>query len=251
MQYFLPEHYAAFTEDKAALDTESVRIERERVSDRLMGLDNALAPYIESKGWDLHPHYMPQHRVSSTHFVFLEDGTPVVNRIPWLWLHYGKSREQLNFLKLIGGYDYKKYDDTKFFNAFYLHTRIQFSINVRAFRCWVLLATDKNYYDRSEFLRRLRDPVQQQMFFNLMVYIMDKGYFYEIDGVQLPIRSDVTLAKFLRFVNTDRHGVYSGIVKEYQPDDERISQDNIVMEMRHNLDKLYPLYDFMAWRPRI
>ena len=251
MQYFLPEHYAAFTEEKAALDTPSVRSERERVRDRLLGLDVTLSPYLAERQWDLHPHHMPQHRVSSTHFVFLENGTPVVSRIPWLWLHYGKSREQLNFMKLIGGYDYKKYDDGQYFNAFYLHTRIQFSIHAKAFRCWVLLATDKNYYDRSEFLRRLRDPVQQQMFFNLLGGIMDQGYFYEVDGAQFPIRSDESLTKLLKFVNTDHHGVYSGIVKEYQPEDPRISNTDIVMEMRHNLDKLYPLYNFMAWRPRI
>ena len=129
--------------------------EREKVRDVFLDLDKMLWPTIRASGWDLHRHRQKIYYVSSHYFVYIK-GRPIVEFIDGMWLHYGKSAEQLNFLKTMGGYDYKNRDDDDSYNAFYLHTRIQFYVNASIFRCWLLLATDKNYYDRSEFLRRLQ-----------------------------------------------------------------------------------------------
>ena len=45
----------------------------------------------------------------------------------------GKSPEQLDFLKTLGDFDHRKVDVTDYYNAFYLHTRIQFYLNARIF----------------------------------------------------------------------------------------------------------------------
>jgi hypothetical protein len=50
-------------------------------------------------------------------------------------------------------------------------------------------------------------------------------------------------------VKKDKGGCYSGISKEYQPNDPLIDEKNIGNEMIENLKLLYPLYNFMAWRP--
>jgi hypothetical protein len=42
--------------------------------------------------------------------------------------------------------------------------------------------------------------------------------------------------------------LYSGIVKEYQPDDPALDENRIADEMIENLKLLYPVYDFMAYR---
>src|SRR6185295_8302474 len=146
MQLFLPHHYAAFDDPKPRLDDPLTVAEREKVREALLELDDMLWPFIESTAWDLHRHRHKLHYVSSHRFVYL-DGRPIVEDIGSMWLHYGKSPEQLDFLKLIGGYDWKKRDDDDYYNAFYLHTRIQFYLSSDCFRCWLLLATDKNYYD--------------------------------------------------------------------------------------------------------
>jgi len=167
-----------------------------------------------------------------------------------MWLHYGKNPDQLDFLKTLGGYDYHKLDNDDDYNAFYLHTRIQFYINQDIFRCWLLLATDKNYYDRSEFLKKLRNnQVEQDRLFNIVLPLFDQGFFYEIDSAMLKLQTGLSKQQFINFVRKDRGGVYSGIVKEYQPNDPLLSIQNIGNEMIHNLTLLYPLYDFMAWRP--
>jgi hypothetical protein len=169
-----------------------------------------------------------------------------------MWLHYGKSRDQLDFLKTLGGYDYRKINDDEYYNAFYLHTRIQFYINSSCFRCWLLLATDKNYYDRSEYLKRLnRSQSDCQKLFQLLTPLFGKGFVYEIDTATLPLQTGLTQDKLIRFVKKDRGGVYSGIVKQYRPDDSALTIDRIQGEMINNLKLLYPVYDFMAWRPPV
>ena len=56
----------------------------------------------------------------------------------------------------------------------------------------------------------------------------------------------------MKFVFRDKGGVYSGIAREYLPDDPRIDgYTNIVDEMKDGFEKLYPLYDMMAYRMSI
>jgi hypothetical protein len=252
MQLFLPHHYAAFDQPKPTLDDPATIAEREKVRQALLQLDDMLWPFIDQSGWDIHRHRQATHYVSSHHFVFLPDGTPIVKYIDGMWLHYGKSRDQLDFLKTLGGYDYRKINDDEYYNAFYLHTRIQFYINSSCFRCWLLLATDKNYYDRSEYLKRLnRSQSDCQKLFQLLTPLFGKGFVYEIDTATLPLQTGLTQDKLIRFVKKDRGGVYSGIVKQYRPDDSALTIDRIQGEMINNLKLLYPVYDFMAWRPPV
>lgn len=248
MQFFNPEHYDTFIPPKPNRDTPEIIAERRSVRDRLLELDDQLWPIFSQHNWDLHRHRQQVHYISSDHFVYLPDGTPIVNYIDGMWLHYGKSVEQLDFLRLLGGYDYKKYDDNEFYNAFYLHTRIQFYINENVFRCWLLLATDKNYYDRSEFLRKLLNRDEQENFYQLIQPLIGKGFFYEIHDEILHLNEELDKNKLIRFVKKDKHGVYSGIVKEYLPNDEELDERNIALEMQNNLELLYPLYNYMARR---
>lgn len=252
MQFFRPEHYAAFIPPKPDLDDEQTQAERLHVRGALLSLGDQLWPHIEQKGWDLHRHRQKDHYTSSFHFVPADDGGWIVDHIGSMWLHYGKSPDQLDRWKTLGVYDSadrRSRDD--FFNAFYLHTRIQVYINAHCVRAW-LLFTDKNYYDRAEFLKRIRkDPTFRSQLEAAIETLMGKDFFYEIDNSMYmldPQIRGVTIADVIDFIKQDRGGVYSGFVKEYQPEDPRISQDNIVGEMQRNLDLLYPLYELMAWR---
>lgn len=247
---FTTQHYMAFDQPKPSLNDQNTISERMQVRDALFQLHEMIWPYVQTTNWDLHCHRQKAHYVSSDHFIFLDDGTPIVKYIDGMWLHYGKSLEQLDFLKTIGGFDYIKRDFEDYYNAFYLHTRIQFYINSNIFRAWLLIATDKNYYDRSEFLRKVyRDKTYRTNFFNLVQNLFDKGFFYEIENERFPLISGTTEQELFRFVKKDHAGLYSGIVKEYNPDDQLLDINNIRDEMIQNLKLLYPIYDFVAWRP--
>jgi hypothetical protein len=252
MQLFLSEHYRTFEPPKPELDDKAIVRERQNVRDKFLELDKILWPFIENQNWDLHRHRQASHYVSSDHFIYLPDGTPIVKFIDGMWLHYGKSTEQLDFMKKISGNFFSKRDLDPYYNAFYLHTRIQFYINNRIFRCWLLLATDKNYYDRSEFLRRIvSDNSVKDRLFKLINPLLDKGFIYEIDDEKLPLKSGLTLIQLINFLKKDKEGRYSGIVKEYLPEDKLLSRDSIGKEMIENLKLLYPIYDLMAYRPNI
>jgi hypothetical protein len=250
VQLFQPYHYAAFDPPKPTQDDPVTVSERIRVRDALLRLDEMLWPAISRAGWDLHHHRQRTHYVSSDHFITLDDGTQVVNFIDGMWLHYGKSPNQLDYIKLqVGGYDYKRRDDDEYYNAFYLHTRIQFYLNNQVFRAWLLLATDKNYYDRSEFLKRLdKSPAAKEELFRLIQPLLDRDFFYEIDGERFNLQSGVTQELLVRFVRRDRPGFYSGIVKEYAPNGPLLDESRIAEEMIKNLGLLYPIYNFMAYR---
>jgi hypothetical protein len=247
-QLFKKHHYAAFDDPKPNLDDPGTVSERILVREALLALDEELWPHIESSKWDLHRHRHANHYVSSHHFVTLEDGTQVVNYIDGMWLHYGKSREQLDFIKLnVGGFDYKKRFDDEYYNAFYLHTRIQFYLNSQVFRAWLLLATDKNYYDRSEFLKRLeKDMARRKRFFELVQPLLGKGFFYHIDGDRLSLTRSLTQERLIKFVRKDRAGSYSGIYREYLPRDECLSASRIGKEMIKNLDLLYEFQETLT-----
>lgn len=249
MQLFQPEHYSAFEKQKQTLDDKATCRERQNVRDRFLELDNLLWPFIKNQNWDLHRHRQKIHYVSSDHFIYLPNGMPIVDKIDSMWLHYGKSPEQLDFLKTLGGYDFSKLDKEDYYNAFYLHTRIQFYINKNEFRCWLLLATEKNYYDRSEFLKKLkRDDSEKEKLFRLISPLMGKDFIYEIDDNKLPLTNTLSKDALMRFIKLDKEGAYSGIFKKYLPEDGRLNKDRIGIEMIENLKLLYPLYDFMAYR---
>ena len=254
MNLFLPCHYAAFQDPKPTLDDSLTRTERVQVRDALLELDEMLWPFIKASGWDLHRHRRSANYVSSHHFVYLPDGTPIVRQIGGMWLHYGKSPGQLDFFKRMGGSDYRNRDLEENYDAFYHHTRIQFFLGASVFRCWLLLATDKSAYDREEFLdRRLKDQAGKAAFYNLVHPLVGKGFFYELIDVSgerttLQLDSELTQEDLISFVKRGRQGFYSGIVKEYQPDDPALDRGRIREEMVRNLEWLYPVYEFMAWR---
>ena len=251
--YFQPHHYAAFEGDKPLRDGEGepARNERRVVREALMNVGEQLWPWINQQHWDLHHHRQREHYVSSYHFVFMPNGQPIVDKIDSMWLHFGKSPEQLDWLKTIGGFDYKKKDVDDYYNAFYLHSRIQIYISSSVVRCWLLLATDKNYYDRSEYLKRIiKSEAYRNTLWELCRPLLGKGFFYEIHDQRFPLELGTSMDALMKFIRKDKHGYYSGIVKEYLPDDLRIGHANILQEMQDTIKLLYPIYDHMAWRPR-
>jgi hypothetical protein len=264
-QLFTQQHYDAFTPPKPTEDDPIVRKERERVKEQLLWLDSSLAQFIQDQKWNLHRHHQPQHYTSSTHFVWINVDTgevddkegpigrwqPIVKEIGWLWLHYGKSKEQLNFYKSLPGvYQYSRRDDSDYYNAFYVHTRIQFYLSNNYFGVW-LLYTDKNRYDKSEFLKKIRQqPLFKADFWKRLQPILNLGFSYVVGDDELPLANDLDQEDLFRFILKSHAEGYSGIRKMYNPEDPRISVENIVTEMKTNLTLLYPLYDLMAIRQK-
>lgn len=243
LQYFAAEDYAAFDAPKPDNDGPQERKERLAVSDKLRWLHDQLWSFIHKDHihWDLHKHHQELHHVSSFQFSYIKS-------IPSMWTHFGKSHPQLQaYRNLIPD---RKDKETNFFDAFYVHTRIQFYINDSKFRSWLIL-TDKDSYDRRIFKEKViseNDKSWCQMYWLRLSDIFDNGYFYEIDGERLPLTTSLTWDQFKDFIRKERKDVYSGIVKEYDPNDKSISHINIIKELQQTLLDLYPLYNLTATR---
>ena len=236
-QFFLPEHYSAFDSQYSTSDSQEADRRRAFVRDRLLELDNQIWPLIESRNalglWDLNRHWQKNHH-TSTFFIIPH----MVDIITSMWLHYGKSKDRIK--------EFNEY-------AFYCHTRIQPYIGIHpevgpCVRMW-LISTDKDYYDRRVFLERIfSKPDEAREFYVLLRQLFGKGYFYEIDGKRHSLEEPVAQEDIMQMLKKCKRGtipIYSGIVKEYSPDDPLISEDNIAEEMWNGIADLYPLYEFM------
>ena len=275
-QLFLPRHYKAFAPGKELLNTPVIYQERLAVVDQFMWLHNQLKPHLktrtEADGWDIHPHHQKQHIVSSWHHVWIDtslskrqrenkfaiepdlEGTwkPIVREIGSMWLGYGKSKDQLNEAKMLIDNDldpdYKIHAD--YANASYVHCRIQFYINHSTFRAW-LVYTSKSVIDRGYFIRSIHDDASfRTKYWEAVQPLIDQGFFYEAENSTLDFDSTLTKKDLFRFITKEvaNKRAYSGIIREYTPDDPRLSTGNIAIEMTQNLDLLYPVYDLMVTR---
>ena len=253
MQLFQHHHYAAFDPPKPNQDDAGTRSEREAVRDALLELHEMLWPVIRREKWDLHPHWYEPAVVSSFHFV-----PRIVHRISAMWLSYGKSKEQLEFLKNMGGPDRRNPHLVDDYDGFYHHARIQFLVNSSAFHCWLLLCTHTSAFDRAYFLdEKLKDQSGKDAFWRLVQTIVDKGFSYQLTDVtvepenttQILLDSRLSQSDLIKFVKQGRDGFYSGIAKEYRPADPALDVSRIRDEMIANVKLLHPLYNFMAWRP--
>jgi hypothetical protein len=250
---FQRHHYAAFDPPKPGQDDPGTRSEREAVHDALLELHEMLWPLIKRERWDLHHHWYEPAIVSSFHFV-----PRIVHHISAMWLSYGKSKEQLDFLKTIGGFDRRNPHLVDDYDGFYHHARIQFLVRSSAFECWLLLATHTSAYDRAYFLdQQLMDQSGKDTFWRLVQPVIDKGFSYQVTDVtvepektkRLRLDSRLSQSELIKFVKRGRDGFYSGIVKEYRPDDPALDVSRIRDAMIANVMLLAPLYRFMAWRP--
>jgi len=226
-QFFRAHHYATFDPSKIYDDSTEVNIERESVREALLWLHGQLWPFILESGMDLHTHWKEIHQVSSTHLI--DNFMP---KIMSMWVHYGKSKSQILSVQDV--------------TSFYRHARIQVYINNYEVRCW-LIYTDVDVYDKKAFLDKLRKDLDFRFSFWIAANnIFDKGYYYCVGDERLDLTEDVTQDEFLNFVRSDKKGLYSGFIKNYAPNDVRISRKNIVQELKQCYKELYPLYEMMA-----
>jgi len=263
-QLFIQRHYDTFRGNNPHVDNNHVRHEREMVRDQFLWLEGPLTQYISQRGWDLHRHHQTAHLTSSTHFVWINnytgevsddegvvgEWTPIVKEISALWLHYGKSKDQLNLYKNLSQdyYQFKRKDDSDYYNAFYIHCRIQFFLNAEHFGAGVLF-TKNDRFDKWEFkLRLLRDKTFPPKVKQALKPLLGKGFYFYSNEEEIQLTNQVNLDDVMDALRLDDPRVYSGISRIYVPDDQRISVENIVQEMQGNLDLLFPLYDLMATR---
>ncbi len=223
--------------------------ERERVHDKLEALHKVIYPEIRRRKWDLHPHWMPQWLISPFRL------SPATQRIDFMTLRYSKAETTIKLMK-------KKFIED--FGSFYANAMVAARIDREGFAI-ELFVSEKAWVDGQNLKLRLADGAEQRGALRSMLadlggeHTLRLSQFVQSEEERWVYR-EVLRAKASRLVNVGmlnstmekytpgRHDLHLGIY--YEPDDPRLSKDNIAEEILKRLEQLYPVYAFLSWSPK-
>lgn len=246
-QYFTPNDYAVF--EQALANSAEYDGERQRVHDKLDALHQLIYPQILKSKWDLHPHWMSQWLISAYRI------SPATQRIDFMTLRYSKAETTIKLMK-------KTFIED--FGSFYANAMLAVRVDRDGFAI-ELFVSEKAWLDGQNLKTRLSDGINQRGAMQSMLADLGGEYTFKLSQY---VRSEeerwgyreVLRAKASRLVNIGmlnstiekytpgRHDLRLGIY--YEPDDVRISHENILGEILTRLEQLYPVYAFLSWSPK-
>ena len=228
-QFFNFKHYDAFTPPKPIEDKPGPIAERLKVRDKLEELHNRIYPLILKKGWDVYPHHQSQHLTSS-----FRHGERASNNLGAIWLHYGRSEEELEEYKNVYGEN---------MTSLY-HMRLE--VLILNEYLWVELRVGKNdgsYPDRHYIREQLKtNPEFTKTYYDL-IQRLNKEFTITIADKERSVDDFQDLKDLKKFTLLDNPKIYYfRIGRLYKPDDKAISDENIATTILSDFEKLYPLY---------
>lgn len=236
-QFFNREHYEAFNPEKVS--NENYDRERLAVADKLLELDSILWPEILAKHWNINRHPMEIHRTST--WQLSQAKTFFENEIRAVWLHYGKSKMELD------RFDEFKSEVSK--ETFIHHIRLQLVLRNNDFEIGLVLGKNNGgRWDRDEYKKLMKDPENRSRIYNL-IKNLDEDYWIDFNDDSSKMLNEFKSADELyEFTKHDRNECYFTFGKSILPGDESISEINIVQTIMKEFDKLYPLYNLIKYR---
>jgi len=228
-QFFTFEHYDAFTPPKPILDEPAPIGERMEVVKKLEQLHELIYPKIIKRGWNIHPHHQSQHLTSS-----FQHNQFAANSLDAIWLHYGRSEDELEQYKEIYGEN---------MTSLY-HMRLE--VLILNSHVWVELRVGKNdgsYPDRQHIREQLKtNATFVKEYFNLLQKL-DQSFTVTIANEEVPIGEFKDADELKEFTLLDNPKLYYfRMGRKYRPDDNAISNDNIINTVMADFEKLYPVY---------
>lgn len=230
-QFFKLHHHQAFEGNKPNQRTVEADKERYDVKMRLMELHDLVYPLIQAKGWNLHPHSMEQHIVSS-----YQHGEHTAESLGALWLHYGRSQADLDKFKDLFGEN----------QSSLYHMRLQVLVHDNRVSIWLRVGKNNgSIVDRNNFKTRMKDVPYRDKFFQLLT-ALPQEFFIEINGEWRGIKSFKNSNELYEFVKVDdikRH--YFIIGTEYLPNAKEVSEKEIARTIIRDFEKMLPLYELI------
>lgn len=234
-QFFTFKHYDAFTAPKPILDEPGPIAERLEVRSKLEELHNRIHPLMDKKGWQVYPHHQSQHLTSS--FRHNERASSSLNAI---WLHYGRSEEELQQYKEAYGED---------MTSLY-HMRLE--ILILKDYLWVELRVGKkdgSYPDRHYIKKQIEANNGFVENYYKLIKKLDSSFTIDVSGEELPVNDFKDITDLKEFTLKDNPKFYYfRIGRIYKPDDKAISESNIVTTVINDFEKLYPIYQLFKHR---
>ena len=233
-QFFSRNHHQIFEQRYHRVNSEDLKRLRKEVSDKFKELHRIIYPQFKINLLsNLNCHHNSREIVSR-HFFNQYSG----NYINAMWLHYGKSDQELEELK----------NNDKSINkphSFINNIRIQVILHEKSIGIWLVLGKNGgSLKDREYFKSSLNNKAKLNVFFRKADNIKEE---YWIDnGVEsVKIKDFIDAENLKKFVQQSNINDYFIIGREIDLLDEKLSTKNISKTVLTEFKKLYPLYELM------
>jgi hypothetical protein len=219
---------------------------RQRVRDKFLALHQAIFPEMQHRGWDLHPHWHAPNIVSTWYI-------GRVGRISFMKLRYLRSRQDVkrlgNLMGVPAPLDHAETQYTK-------HPMLDVRVDGR-FIAIELLVTEWAWWDAQNFKNKIEGhPAERARFISLLRDLGDDYMFGGWPDTRSPqlVTTAADLAdkdKLLSWMAGFEPGVdWLRLGIWYMQDDEfRLTTGEIAAEVLLRFEQLYPVYEFLLWRP--
>lgn len=246
MPFFNPSEFEIFS-DAHSTDPAS-DADRVRFRDKLVWLHQQIYPEIRARRWDIHPHWTPQHLISTAKI------TRASPRIDSLLLRYSKAQTVVKLLKKEFGYDLSHPYST----ALLAVRADQRGLGVE------LVVTDRAWADAQNLKNKLVHGAPEKRHLRQLFAELGGDYTlsYElVDRLERgTITSEVLRVKCSRLVNL---GTLDSTLAKFAPTihqlrvatrisngDPEMDADALPTALLYRIGQLYMLYQFVSWSPR-
>lgn len=231
-QFFSRNHHEIFNEKFHRVNSLDLKRIRKEVRDKFRELHFNIYPQFSAYDLtDLHCHHQSREIVSR-HFFNQYSG----NYINAMWLHYGKSQQQLQ----------KYASKDKSINkpdSFINNIRIQVIIHEDSLGIWLVLGRNNgSKIDRDHFRKQMTHPKIRNDFFD---GVKKLGSEYWLNVSKTPLGKINTPDDLWKETQRETIDEYFIIGCDINWLDKRLSSSNISKTILEEFQKLYPLYEIM------
>ncbi|MFW6116745.1 MAG: hypothetical protein ACOC6F_03365 [bacterium] len=242
--FFSPEDYAVFELEKSASSVYDGQ--RQRVRDKLLVLHDVLYPEIKRRGWDLHPHWHPPNIVS-TWFIGR------IQTIQFMKLRYLRSKDEVRKVEQMMGLP-RPLDRAE--TQYTKHPMVDVRID-NQYLAIELLLTDQAWWDAQNFKRKVEQHERERTEFISLLRTMGDDYIFggwpDSKEPELVTKAPdlANEDKLLDWLARFRPGYNWLRLGSWYRDcnDGRLSTERIAEEIIMRFGELYPVYEFLLWRP--
>ena len=233
-QFFQFVHHDAFSGSKPWDRSKIIVKERIKAADRLYELHKTVFPLIKKKNWNIEPHYVEEHIISST-----EHGEYTRDELDAIWLSYNRPEKEVKkLISLFGETQTPLYQ-----------MRLQVLLRVDNVAVHLTVGKDGGgWRERDQIAKMLHDESDVRVLtFHKLLKDLSNSFYIEIAKVPVQANSFKEKDDLRKHLAKDNIATYYFIIgTKYRPDDKRISSASIANTVMSDFEQLIPIYKFLT-----
>lgn len=242
--FFTAEDHAVFELEKASSSLYDG--ERQAVRDKFLALHDVLYPEIKRRGWDLHSHWHPPNIVSTWYIGRIQN-------IQFIKLRYLRSKDEVRKIEEMMGLP-RPLDRAE--TQYTKHPMIDIRMDSQ-YLAIELLLTDQAWWDAQNFKRKVEQHERERGELVRLLRGLGDDYIFggwpdsrqpELNTTAPDLADEDELLDWLSRYRPGydwlRLGIWYNDCKDPRLTTERIAEEAIT-----RFGQLYPVYEFLLWRP--